>query len=57
MTMNKESAYILILLCIPLQFNILGDSIDLIIDDMQTDWIRKKELTYYEKYFTKKATP
>lgn len=56
MSLDRESTYILILLCIPLQFNLLTDSLDLIVDDMKSNWVEKTDLTYYERYFSKKVT-
>lgn len=56
MSLNINSAYILLLLCLPLQFNLFTDSWDLIIDDMVKGWKDKKEISYYQKYFGKKAT-
>ena len=56
MSLNINSAYILLLLCLPLQFNLFTDSWDLIIDDMVKEWKDKTEISYYQKYFGKKAT-
>lgn len=56
MPIERESAYILILLCLPLQFNLFTDSWQLIAVEIVKDWKDKKEFTYYENYFGKKAT-
>lgn len=56
MVYDLDSAYILVLLSVPLQFNLITDSIDLIIGDMKKEWTEKTELTYYQNYFAKKAT-
>ena len=53
MQINIDSAYILILLCLPFHFNLYTDSWEQIIDDMKKGW---KEENYYNNYFAKKAT-
>lgn len=54
MVFYRNIQYVLILLSIPFQFNMMADSVDLILLDKQKDWTTKKELSYYETYFVRK---
>lgn len=56
MLFDLNSAYILILLCLSMQYNLFTDSRQVIIEKMVKRWKEKKEISYYENYFGKKAT-
>lgn len=56
MVFSKESAYIIVLLSLPFQFNIITDSYDSYLTEMKKGWSNTREISYYENYFAKKIT-
>lgn len=56
MVFNKDSACILVLLSLPFQFNILTDSYDSYLSEMQKSWTNSNQISYYQNYFAKKMT-
>lgn len=52
MIFDRDSAFILLLLTLPFQYNLITDSLDLIISDMKNG--RITGLSYYQNYFAKK---
>lgn len=52
MVFDKDIASILILISLPLQFNLYADSFDLILAQMRNEW-NNRILSHYEYYFGK----
>lgn len=56
MGFHIESFYVLILLSLPFQFNLITDSYNILKVEMAKEWKSGRELTYYENYFAEKIT-
>lgn len=56
MGFDRETAYIIVILTLPLQFNIITDSYNILKVEIQNEWKSSRKMTYYENYFAEKIT-
>lgn len=56
MVFDRNAAYIIIVLTLPFQFNIITDSYNILKVEILKDWKTGRTLTYYENYFAEKIT-